>query len=69
MVKYEDISIGDEVIFRAKPSQSNYDADWVVTGKIDDLIMVQIDKWGFRDATCITVDEIAVHFPLNRAVA
>ena len=67
-LKIEDFGIGDEVRFisQEKPPKNDYDESWVVTGKYEQFLQIDISKAGYNDAHSITVDEVIGHTPLAK---
>lgn len=66
--KFEDINIGDEVIFDSTPSQSNHDLYWKVINKIDQTkeLIIQLDEMGYKDLRwTLRMKEVKYHIPLT----
>ncbi|KFF16993.1 hypothetical protein [Chryseobacterium sp. JM1] len=61
--KIEDINVGDEVYFRSKEFQSNFDLDWEVTSISGKWLTVKLEREGDFQATIITIDEVVRHTP------
>ena len=61
--KIEDISVGDEVYFYSKETQSNFDRDWEVTYISGKWLYVKLEIVQNIEATIITIDEVIRHTP------
>ena len=67
--KFEDINIGDEVIFDSTPSQSNHDLYWKVIDKIDQTkeLIIQLDEMGYKDLRwTLRMNEVKIHMPIKQ---
>lgn len=67
--KFEDINIGDEVIFDSTPSQSNHDLYWKVINKIDQTkeLIIQLDEMGYKDLRwTLRMNEVKIHIPIKQ---
>lgn len=67
--KFEDIIIGDEVIFNSTPSQPNHDLYWTVIGKIKQTkqLIIQLDTMGHKDLRCtLNMKDVLYHTPMTK---
>ena len=66
--KFEDINIGDEVIFNSTPSQSNHDLYWTVIEKNEQTkqIIIRLDTMGYKDLRWIlNLKDVLYHIPIT----
>jgi hypothetical protein len=67
--KFEDINIGDEVIFNSTPSQSNHDLYWTVIEKIEQTkqLIIQLDTMGHKDLRwTLNMKDVLYHTPMTK---
>lgn len=66
--KFEDIKIGDEVIFNSTPSQSNHDLYWTVIDKVEHTkqLIIQLDTMGYKDLRWVlNIKDVLYHLPIT----
>lgn len=62
--QFEDINIGDEVLFYSTQLQSNHDLYWKVIDKLEKekKLIVQLDEMGYKDLRwVIDIKEVQLH--------
>jgi hypothetical protein len=67
--KFEDINIGDEVIFNSTPSQSNHDLYWTVIEKVEQTkeLIIQLDTMVYKDLRWIlNMKDVLYHTPMTK---
>lgn len=65
--KFEDIKIGDEVIFKSTTSQSNHDLYWTVIEKVEQTkqLIIQLDTMGHKDLRWVlSMKDVLRHVPI-----
>jgi len=67
--KFEEINIGDEVIFKSTTSQTNHNLYWKVIAKIEmaKQLIIQLDNMGHKDLLLtLNIKDVLYHTPMPK---